>query len=134
VCLSLCAGNAPPPEEIDWIKGGQHDIYAFGVQESCYTLGDDGAVDGGLATEMHWNGLLDTAIGEVGQSPPSAGRWITPVAHARAGQGYEEVCCQTLSPRTDDTFRSATAFKGGSCMPTPGRVSPCVPVSQRRVA
>eukprot|EP00045_Choanoeca_perplexa_P015142 m.184180 g.184180 ORF g.184180 m.184180 type:complete len:504 (+) comp16902_c0_seq1:154-1665(+) len=79
-------GNSTPPEELDWIPKGKYDIYALGVQESVY-MEDD--AKNPMANEAHFSALVDAAIGE----------------------GYKEVCCQTLSPRTDKTFQTQTAFK-----------------------
>jgi hypothetical protein len=45
---------------------------------------------GELKNEFHWNALLEEAI----------------------GPGYTNVCSQTLSPRTDATYKDVRGFKG----------------------
>jgi len=78
-------GNNAPPDVLGFIPKGQYDIYAIGVQESLYM--DEGR--GELKIEFHWTGLLEQAI----------------------GPGYQVICSQTLSPRTDTTYKSVTVFK-----------------------
>eukprot|EP01147_Barroeca_monosierra_P008947 gene8947-1285_t len=78
------------PEDMSWIPKDSFDIYVIGVQEACYVVSDHSkhpADD--IRAELHWQSLLDATIGE----------------------GYECIAYQTLSPRTDNTYKSEAAFK-----------------------
>eukprot|EP00730_Choanoeca_flexa_P018047 TRINITY_DN8750_c0_g1_i5.p1 TRINITY_DN8750_c0_g1~~TRINITY_DN8750_c0_g1_i5.p1 ORF type:complete len:505 (+),score=78.24 TRINITY_DN8750_c0_g1_i5:158-1672(+) len=79
-------GKSKPANDMHWIPQGEYDIYALGVQESLYLDHDS---KNPLANQMHFYSIVDAAIGE----------------------GYKEVCCQTLSPRTDQTFVTKSEFR-----------------------
>eukprot|EP00049_Salpingoeca_infusionum_P011016 m.190264 g.190264 ORF g.190264 m.190264 type:complete len:505 (-) comp14812_c1_seq4:5245-6759(-) len=72
------------PDPLDWIAVGDWDIVAIGTQEGCYEGPD------GLSAELHWQSLLDGVFPE---------------------DVFTCVDYQTLSPRTDKTYKSPTVFK-----------------------
>eukprot|EP00050_Salpingoeca_kvevrii_P017330 m.64136 g.64136 ORF g.64136 m.64136 type:complete len:549 (+) comp7502_c0_seq2:166-1812(+) len=78
-------GNEPPPEALSWIPRRSHDIYVIGVQECLYPK-RSGFID----NEQDWFLTLHEAIG---------------------GDKYECVAEQTLTPRTNSTWKTESAFR-----------------------
>lgn len=78
-------GNERPPEELTWIPANTYDIYAIGVQECVYE-----PRPGYLSGEMDWFVSVHKAIGE---------------------KNYDLIAEQTLSPRTDETYKTETSFR-----------------------
>ncbi|EGD79455.1 hypothetical protein PTSG_10021 [Salpingoeca rosetta] len=88
----ICTWNLgnEAPEPLDWIPKGHFDMYVIGVQESCYTpKGHEGEKHDDVKAEYHWQQRLDDCFGEE----------------------YECLAYQTLSPRTDKTYKTETSFK-----------------------